>query len=50
LPVKKGKNAARYTIAFRVLLRASQASDVGSIPIARSITSDDSVDLTRLKR
>ena len=29
---------------------ASQASDVGSIPIARSITSDDSVDLRRLKR
>jgi len=28
---------------------ASQASDVGSIPIARSINSDDSVDLTRLK-
>jgi hypothetical protein len=31
-------------------IEASQASDVGSIPIARSITSDDSVDLTRLKR
>src|SRR5260370_30441160 len=27
---------------------ASQASDVGSIPIARSINPDDSVDLTRL--
>jgi len=26
----------------------SQASDVGSIPIARSINPDDSVDLTRL--
>jgi hypothetical protein len=31
-------------------LRESQASAMGSIPIARSITSDDSVDLTRLKR
>jgi len=30
--------------------KTSQASDVRSIPIARSITSDDSVDLTRLKR
>ena len=28
--------------------KTSQASDVGSIPIARSINSDDSVDLTRL--
>src|SRR5260370_23259400 len=27
---------------------ASQSSDVGSIPIARSINPDDSVDLTRL--
>jgi len=27
---------------------SSQASDVGSIPIARSINPDDSVDLTRL--
>jgi hypothetical protein len=29
-------------------VQISQASDVGSIPIARSINSDDSVDLTRL--
>src|SRR5260370_17178796 len=28
--------------------RASQSSEVGSIPIARSINPDDSVDLTRL--
>jgi hypothetical protein len=28
--------------------RASQSSEVGSIPIARSIKADDSVDLTRL--
>ena len=28
-------------------VRTSQTSDVGSIPIARSINSDDSVDLTR---
>src|SRR5215467_16324245 len=29
-------------------IEASQASDVGSIPIARSINLDDSVDLARL--
>src|SRR6266404_1513344 len=29
-------------------IEAFQASDVGSIPIARSINPDDSVDLTRL--
>jgi hypothetical protein len=29
-------------------IEASQASDVGSIPIARSITHDDSIVLTRL--
>src|SRR5262245_42866354 len=29
-------------------IEASQASDVGSIPIARSINPDDSVDLARL--
>ena len=29
-------------------IEASQASDVGSIPIARSISHDDPVDLTRL--
>src|ERR1700730_17512651 len=34
-----GKLSAARSVAFRVLLRASQASDVGSIPIARSITS-----------
>jgi hypothetical protein len=31
-------------------IEASQASDVGSIPIARSITLDDSIALTRLSR
>ena len=30
-----GKVSAANSIAFRVLFRASQASDVGSIPIAR---------------
>ena len=34
-PFSKKLSAAR-SIAFRVLLRASQASDVGSIPVARS--------------
>ena len=29
-------------------IEASQASDVGSIPIARSINVDDSIGLTRL--
>jgi hypothetical protein len=43
-----GKLSAARSIASRVLLRASQASDVGSIPIARSITPDDSTTLTRL--
>jgi len=33
-----------------VHLKTSQASDMGSIPIARSINSDDSIDLTRLKQ
>src|SRR5580692_9386372 len=33
-----GKLSAAKSVAFRVLLRASQASDVGSISIARSIT------------
>ena len=36
----KQLSAAR-SIAFRVLLRASQASDVGSIPIARSRNSQN---------
>ena len=31
-------------------IEASQASDVGSIPIARSISLDDSIALTRLSR
>ena len=31
------KLSAARSIAFRVLFKASQASDVGSIPIARSI-------------
>ena len=43
-----GKLSAARSIAFRVLLRASQASDVGSIPIARSITHDDSIGLAHL--
>src|SRR5467141_1305661 len=43
-----GKLSAARSIAFRVLFQASQASDVGSIPIARSMNPDDSVDLTRL--
>ena len=33
---------------FRFSFLASQASDVGSIPIARSITHDDSIVLTPL--
>ena len=33
---------------FCTLIEASQASDVGSIPIARSINPDDSTALTRL--
>src|ERR1700681_1805568 len=36
------------TGAYVAVSDSSQASDVGSIPIARSINPDDSVDLTRL--
>jgi hypothetical protein len=38
--------SAANSIAFRVLLRASQASGVGSIPIARSVNPVDAVGLT----
>src|SRR5882762_1471143 len=48
LRLSLGKLSAARSIAFRVLLRASQASDVGSIPIARSINRDDSSVLTPL--
>src|SRR5467141_3517357 len=44
------KLSASRSIAFRVLFQASQASDVGSIPIARSITHDDSIVLTPLNQ
>ena len=40
----------RQFVRFLALRLASQASDVGSIPIARSITSDDSNGLTWLSR
>src|SRR5580658_1557200 len=43
-----GKLSAARSIASRVLFKASQASDVGSIPIARSINHDDSIVLTPL--
>ena len=38
--------SAARSIAFRVLFQASQASDVGSIPIARSINPVDAVGFT----
>jgi hypothetical protein len=41
---------AANSIAFRFQFQASQASDVGSIPIARSITHDDSIVLTPLNQ
>jgi len=41
---------AANSIAFRFQFQASQASDVGSIPIARSISLDDSVAFMRLSR
>jgi hypothetical protein len=41
---------AANSIAFRFQLQASQTSDVGSIPIARSITHDDSIVLTPLNQ
>jgi hypothetical protein len=44
------KKLEKERASYNGSIEASQASDVGSIPIARSITSDDSVDLTRLKR
>src|SRR5216683_4601694 len=42
--------ASRYVerASYNGSIEASQASDVGSIPIARSINHDDSIDLTRL--
>jgi hypothetical protein len=43
LRLSLGKLSATNSIAFRVLLRASQASDVGSIPIARSRNHDNSI-------
>jgi hypothetical protein len=42
--------SAASSSAYGFLLQASQASDVGSIPIARSITHDDSVVLTPLNQ
>src|SRR6267142_2073175 len=38
------KLSAANSSAFRVLVQASQASDVGSIPVARSITPGSSPD------
>src|SRR5258705_4380780 len=40
-----GKLSAARSIAFRVLFKASQASDVGSIPTAPTINRVDSVAL-----
>jgi hypothetical protein len=45
---KPDPSAARAEANEGFLFLASQASDVGSIPIARSISLDDSVALTRL--
>ena len=44
----QGKENEKRGNSFCYRTEASQASDVGSIPIARSINPDDSVDLTRL--
>jgi hypothetical protein len=44
---EKRQNAANLCV-FRAIKQASQASDVGSIPIARSRNPDDSTTLTRL--
>ena len=43
----KRQIAANLCVLSR-LQQASQASDVGSIPIARSINPDESISLTRL--
>src|SRR5205807_4348972 len=40
--------SAASSSVYGILLQASQASDVGSIPIARSINHDDSTVLTSL--
>ena len=49
--LKTSKNAKLvHSYVFAYLFQASQASDVGSIPIARSITHDDSVVLTPLNQ
>ena len=44
----QGKENEKSGNSFCYRTEASQASDVGSIPIARFINPDDSVDLTRL--